>query len=79
MMLNKIIYVNGVEYQLELETYGAPYKAILRKDERFISQIHFLNMNEISKHLRSWVLSAIEKDNRKEIFQAIEQWNGVIE
>lgn len=83
MMIYKTIYVNGVECFLILETEQTPYKAELYKREngeiKYISQNHFLSLQEISVHLRGWILSAVNKFNKETVFQAIEEWDGVIE
>lgn len=78
-MITKDIYVNGVGYQLELETDQAPYKASLSKEGRFISQNHFMSIGDVSKHLRSWILSAINQYDRRTVFASIRHWDGVIE
>ncbi|WP_368900576.1 hypothetical protein [Oceanobacillus oncorhynchi] len=83
-MITKDIYANGVKYKLVLETDKAPYRAELYKrelyrGEEFISQNHFMSIGDVSKHLRNWILSAINQYGREEVFESIREWDGVIE
>ncbi|WP_040981033.1 hypothetical protein [Oceanobacillus jeddahense] len=82
-MITKDIYISGDEYLLILETDQAPYKAELykrdNKETKYISQNHFMGAQEISAHLRGWILSAAYNFNKNNVFKSIIEWDGVIE
>lgn len=83
MMITKEIYIEAQKYLLVLETEQAPYRAELYKrsngEIRYVSQNHFMSLQELNQHLRGWIKSAANHLNKRLILQEIEEWDGVIE